>query len=209
MDRLRNLDEFRSSVDEFVKLNPDCSVRDYVESVTLVADRDLDDDTNYVTLATVHAAKGLEFKVVFVVGLEDGIFPNSRAKYDDKEMEEERRLMYVAVTRAQERLYLTHARNRYMYGQQKPTMTSEFFTDVDDFVKPKETDNPKVSSFSGIGCGIKNTNTSKFAKGQKVRHKVFGDGVIILMKGDMADVAFKGVGIKTLSLKFAPLEVIE
>lgn len=208
IDRIRNLDEFMNSVEEFVKQNPGCTVRDYVESVTLVADRDVDDDSNYVTLATVHAAKGLEFKVVFVVGLEDGIFPNGRAKFDMVEMEEERRLMYVAVTRAQERLYLTHARNRYMYGQSKPTIPSEFFSDVDDFVKPKESVVSKPVFSTGLTCNEKNKNISKFEKGQKVKHKVFGEGVIILIKGENADVAFKGVGIKTLSLKFAPLEVI-
>ena len=208
MDRVRNLDEFMNSVEEFVKQNPGCTVRDYVESVTLVADRDVEDDSNYVTLATVHAAKGLEFKVVFVVGLEDGTFPNSRAKYDVGEMEEERRLMYVAVTRARERLYLTHARNRYMYGQSKPTIPSEFFSDVDDFVKPKENVVLKQSISNGLSCNEKNKNITKFEKGQKVKHKVFGEGVIILIKGENADVAFKGVGIKTLSLKFAPLEVI-
>ncbi|MBQ9716242.1 MAG: UvrD-helicase domain-containing protein [Clostridia bacterium] len=208
IDRIRNLDEFMNSVEEFVKQNPGCTVRDYVESVTLVADRDVDDDSNYVTLATVHAAKGLEFKVVFVVGLEDGIFPNGRAKFDVVEMEEERRLMYVAVTRAKERLYLTHARNRYMYGQSKPTIPSEFFSDVDDFVKPKESVVSKPVFSTGLTCNEKNKNISRFEKGQKVKHKVFGEGVIILIKGENADVAFKGVGIKTLSLKFAPLEVI-
>ena len=198
-----------TTIEEFVKQNPGCSVRDYIESVTLVADSEVDDDSNYVTLATVHAAKGLEFKVVFVVGLEDGIFPNSRAKIDDSELEEERRLMYVAVTRAKERLYLTCAKNRYMFGQSKPTLISEFFSDVDDFVKPKENvvSRPVVQS-NGLTCNAKNSNLSKFEKGQKVRHRVFGEGVIILIKGENADVAFKGVGIKTLSLKFAPLEVI-
>ena len=123
-------------------------------------------------------------------------------------MEEERRLMYVAVTRARERLYLTYARNRYMYGQSKPTIPSEFFSDVDDFVKPKENVVLKQVVSNGLSCDEKNKNINKFEKGQKVKHKVFGEGVIILIKGENADVAFKGVGIKTLSLKFAPLEVI-
>ncbi len=204
-DRLMNLDEFMNSVNEFIKSNPDCTVRDYVESVTLSADRETDDETEYVTLATVHSAKGLEFKVVFIVGLEDGIFPNSRVRYDNAEMEEERRLMYVAITRARERLYLTYARNRYMYRQSKPTAPSEFFSDVDKIV------NPKVNfekNETPANCGVKNTNLSKFQKGQRVRHKVFGEGVIICINGENADVAFKGIGVKTLALKFAPLEVV-
>lgn len=204
-DRLMNLDEFMNSVNEFIKLNPDCTVRDYVESVTLSADRDLDDDSEFVTLATVHSAKGLEFKVVFIVGLEDGIFPNSRARYDNAEMEEERRLMYVAITRACERLYLTYARNRYMYGQTKPTAPSEFFSEVDKAVNQKAKSGKPILD---VNCGVKNTNLSKFHKGQKVKHKVFGEGVIICINGENADVAFKGIGVKTLALKFAPLEVV-
>lgn len=206
VDRLMNLDEFMNSVDEFVKQNPNCTVRDYIESVSLVSDRETDDSTDYITLATVHAAKGLEFKVVFVVGLEDGIFPNARARFDDNEMEEERRLMYVAVTRAEERLYLTRARNRFMYGATKPTMPSEFFKDIDEFVNPKAA--AAETRQKSPDCGVKNDNLAKFQKGQKVRHKVFGDGVIICINGENADVAFKGVGVKTLALKFAPLEVV-
>ena len=207
MDRLMNLDEFMNSVTEFVAQNQGCTVRDYVESVTLSADRTIDDDGDYVTLATVHAAKGLEFRVVFVVGLEDGIFPNSRARYDDGEMEEERRLMYVAVTRAEERLYLTRARNRFMYGATKPTMPSVFFTDVENFLNPQKTAEKPVSS--AADCGVKNANLGKFKKGQRVRHKVFGEGVIICINGENADVVFSGIGVKTLALKFAPLEVVE
>ena len=95
-----------------------------------------------------------------------------------------------------------------MYGQSKPTIPSEFFSDVDDFVKPKESVVSKPVFSTGLTCNEKNKNISRFEKGQKVKHKVFGEGVIILIKGENADVAFKGVGIKTLSLKFAPLEVI-
>lgn len=206
MDRLMNLDEFMNSVAEFVSQNPGCTVRDYVESVTLASDRTLDDDSDYVTLATVHAAKGLEFRVVFVVGLEDGIFPNSRARYDDDEMEEERRLMYVAVTRAEERLYLTRARSRFMYGVTKPTMPSVFFTDVENYLNPKKTAESVAPS---VNCGVKNADIAKFKKGQRVRHKVFGEGVIICINGENADVVFSGIGVKTLALKFAPLEVVQ
>ncbi len=205
-DRLMNLDEFINSVDEFVKQNPEATVREYIESVMLVSDLEGNlEDEQCVTMATVHAAKGLEYKVVFVVGLEDGVFPASRAKYDDGEMEEERRLMYVAVTRAQERLYLTRARNRFLHGQSKPTIPSVFFTEIDDALSNKTEIKPQVSA----DCGVKNTNLTKFQKGQKVRHKVFGEGVIITIKGENADVIFKGIGVKTLALKFAPLEVIE
>lgn len=205
IERLMNLDEFLNSVEEFVRQNPECTVADYVESVTLVSDREKDESSDYVTLSTVHAAKGLEFKVVFVVGLEDGVFPLSRAKYDNSEMEEERRLMYVAVTRAKERLYLTWARNRYMYGKTKPSVRSEFLSCVEDVLNPKRMEETKPA----MDCSVKNSDLAKFKKGQRVRHKTFGEGVIICINGGNADVAFKGIGVKTLALKFAPLEVVE
>ncbi len=207
MDRLMNLNEFMNSVTEFVSQNENCTVSDYIESVTLSADRTTDDSNDYVTLATVHAAKGLEFKVVFIVGLEDGIFPNYRAQSDNNEMEEERRLMYVAVTRAKERLYLTCTRSRFLYGFKRATTMSEFFIDVEFFLGSQK--GAKKPAAEAKDCGVKNDDINKFRPGQSVRHKVFGEGTIICIKGENADVAFRGVGVKTLALKFAPLEVIQ
>jgi DNA helicase-2/ATP-dependent DNA helicase PcrA len=113
---------------------------DYLNQVTLSSDTDEMDDGNYVTLATVHAVKGLEFKCVFICGLEENILPVSRAVNNDEDMEEERRLMYVAITRAKERLYLTRSKSRYLYGKREPTMRSRFLKELASEVElPKET----------------------------------------------------------------------
>lgn len=125
--RLENVKELINSVHEFVKNNPESTLFDYLQTVSLYSDTDDMNDDNAVTLTTVHSAKGLEFPVVFVVGLEDGIFPSLRQNENGSEhMEEERRLMYVAVTRAKRRLFLTYARSRYMYGETRYGVPSRF-----------------------------------------------------------------------------------
>ncbi len=123
--KLANLDEFIASVDEFARLNPTATLDEYLNSVTLASDLDEMDGGDYVTLATIHAVKGLEFKNVFICGLEEGIMPSSRAESDGKSTEEERRLMYVAITRARERLYLTRSKSRYLYGRRDLTAASK------------------------------------------------------------------------------------
>lgn len=128
--KLANLDEFISSVDDFAKLNQGATLDDYLASVTLYSDTEEMDNGNYVTLATIHAVKGLEFKNVFMVGLEDGIMPSSRSDSDKKSLEEERRLMYVAITRAQKELYLTRSCSRYLYGHREVTKPSRFVMEL-------------------------------------------------------------------------------
>lgn len=128
--KLANLDEFIASVDEFARLNPTATLDEYLNSVTLASDLDEMDGGDYVTLATIHAVKGLEFKNVFICGLEEGIMPSSRAESDEKSTEEERRLMYVAITRARERLYLTRSKSRYLYGRRDLTAASKFIKEL-------------------------------------------------------------------------------
>ncbi len=128
--KLANLDEFIASVDDFVRLNPEATLDEYLNQVTLSSDVDDMDDGNYVTLATIHAVKGLEFPVVFICGLEDGIMPSSRAEADGRDLEEERRLMYVAITRAQERIYLTRSKSRYLYGHRAVSTPSRFILEL-------------------------------------------------------------------------------
>lgn len=128
--RLENLNELVGSVREFVSKNPSAKLEDYLQMITLYSDTDDMNDDNNVTLATVHSAKGLEFPVVFVVGLEDGIFPSLRQNENNSDhMEEERRLMYVAVTRARKLLYLTYAKSRYLYGDTKYGIPSRFLNE--------------------------------------------------------------------------------
>ncbi len=130
INKRANIEEFITSVDDYCKLNPEATLTDYLNQVTLSSDTDEMDDSNYVTLATVHSVKGLEFKCVFVCGMEENIMPVSRAVDNDDDMEEERRLMYVAITRAKERLYLTRAKSRYMYGKREPSMRSRFLKEL-------------------------------------------------------------------------------
>ncbi|MDE7083444.1 MAG: UvrD-helicase domain-containing protein [Clostridia bacterium] len=128
--KLANIDEFLASVDDFSRLNPTATLDEYLNQVTLSSDLDQMDDGNFVTLATIHAVKGLEFPAVFICGLEDGIMPSSRLSEDGRSEEEERRLMYVAITRAKEKLYLTRSKSRYLYGHRDLTRPSRFIAEL-------------------------------------------------------------------------------
>ena len=128
--KLANIEEYIAAVDDYSRLNPNSNLNDYLNEITLYSDTDEMDDGNYVTLATIHAAKGLEFPTVFICGLEEGIMPSSRAEADGRDTEEERRLMYVAITRAQNKLYLTRSKSRYLYGRREPTRTSKFINEL-------------------------------------------------------------------------------
>ena len=125
LDKLMNIDSFVGAVKEFETLNPDALLSDYLENITLASENDEIGQGGAVTIATVHAVKGLEFKVVFVVGVEEGIFPIQRAT-SNTDIEEERRLMYVALTRAEERLFITHASKRYLYHESQYQSPSRF-----------------------------------------------------------------------------------
>ncbi len=127
-----NLDEFLNSVEEFVRMNEGAALDEYLQQTTLYSDTDEMDDGDYVTLATIHAVKGLEFRCVFLVGLEQDIMPTSRALEEKSGIEEERRLMYVAITRAKEKLWLTRSRSRFLYGRRQPTARSEFVNEIKD-----------------------------------------------------------------------------
>lgn len=143
INKRANIEEFINAVDEYCKLNPEATLTDYLNQVTLSSDTDEMDDSDYVTLATVHAVKGLEFRGVFIVGLEENIMPVSRAVNNDEDMEEERRLMYVAITRAKDRLYMTRSKSRYLYGKREPTMRSRFLKELSSEVEmPQETRRP-------------------------------------------------------------------
>ncbi len=164
INKKANIDEFVNSVDEFCRLNKGATLSDFLNQVTLSSDTDEMNEEDYVTVATVHSVKGLEFKNVFVVGMEENIFPVSRAAYDDGELEEERRLMYVAITRARERLYFTRSRSRYLYGERSTTLQSRFIKEI---FPDKEFESPRSayaeyarrgsafgygSSYSGYGA---------------------------------------------------------
>ncbi len=134
-----NIDEFQNSVDEYVRMNEDAGLSDYLQQITLYSDTDEMDDGDYVTIATIHAVKGLEFDTVFLVGLEENIMPTSRAVDDPNGLEEERRLMYVAITRAKKMLYLTRSKSRYLYGRREPTVRSRFADELKGLIDLPET----------------------------------------------------------------------
>lgn len=224
-DRALNIDELEASVREFQQANPNATLQDYLETVSL--DNDVDDkneiQSDYVTIATIHAVKGLEYKVVFVVGLEEGIFPGSRASYSLEGMQEERRLMYVAVTRAEKRLYLTKTNSRFLWGQYKRNAPSKYYREVEKFLAPpRAVASERQLSDNGFLDKLNNTEPiqkapnqgktsseiKKYRVGQKVTHSTFGRGMILMIKGDVADIIFDNVGKKSLNLRFAPLEVI-
>ncbi|MCM1438116.1 MAG: UvrD-helicase domain-containing protein [Roseburia sp.] len=154
--KLANLDEFIAAVDDYVRLNPESTLNDYLNQVTLASDTDDMDDGNYVTLATIHSVKGLEFKNVIICGLEEGIMPTSRAKDDIAATEEERRLMYVAVTRAKKQLWLTRSKSRYLYGHREMTAPSPFIKEMSGKIKSNEPESSysrrSVGGFGGYGA---------------------------------------------------------
>lgn len=243
VNKLYNVSELKNSADQFEKDNTGATLADYLNSVTLSSDTDGINSEDAVTIATIHAVKGLEYKCVFVAGLDEKIIPTPRSLNDDAEIEEERRLVYVAITRAMERLYLTRAMSRYMYGRREHMIQSRFLKEAQAVLSPPVKQDSKYStgyyektiSYSDNDDGYrtqggyssnyakktisgtkpqenKSVTYSLYKSGTKVRHVKFGEGVVIMVKGQgentIVDVAFKGVGIKSLSLKFAPMEII-
>lgn len=158
--RLENLNELLNSVGDFAKNNDGAGISDYLQMVSLYSDTDEMTGDNAVTLATVHSAKGLEFPIVFVVALEDGIFPSLRVSEENSEhMEEERRLMYVAVTRAQKRLFLSYAKSRFLYGETQYRIPSRFLCECGLVEKPEGYGDGAYSSersFRGIDSFARN-----------------------------------------------------
>ena len=219
--RLENVRELISVASKYDKLEPGMSLSIFLEEVSLIADIDtLDEQNNAVILMTLHAAKGLEFPWVFICGLEEGVLPHSRSLLSPEELEEERRLMYVGVTRAMERLNLLFAKSRMLYGEYHNTIPSQFLSDI----PPELLDDP-TGVFTGGGSpngrdqrSLKNIGekpipvegSKEFCDGDKVRHKSFGEGIIINIVGGIVTIAFKDpkVGVKKLAVNIAPLEKI-
>jgi DNA helicase-2/ATP-dependent DNA helicase PcrA len=160
---------------------------------------------------TLHGAKGLEFPVVFITGLEESILPHSRALYDATEMEEERRLMYVGMTRARQELYLTYAIERNLYGGRQHNPPSRFIADLG----PAAGSRLSEFGFSQPSFSQPATQPSsepryvpELEEGDGVRHQLFGVGTVVELDGDNATIYFKGKGTKKLNIAFAPLEKI-
>lgn len=195
-----------------VKAYQDVGLDGFLEEVSLISDVDTaDGSSDVVTLMTLHAAKGLEFPVVFMIGMEETIFPHSRALYDQSEMEEERRLCYVGMTRAREELYLIYASSRMLYGGLQHNPPSRFLSEIDGDTQLAPGFEDSVGfSFERPARAQEYQNEARYvpelAEGDGVRHQLFGLGTVLEIDGDNATIYFKGKGTKKLNIAFAPLE---
>lgn len=226
--RCENIDEFMNVAAEFDQ-NPDYNgtLSEFLESVTLISDVDsYDEDEDAAVMMTIHSAKGLEFPVVFLTGLEEGLFPGLRAIGNDDDIEEERRLCYVAITRAKEKLYLTKSQSRTVYGKTSPAQPSRFYKEIpkeflqdETPLKTKVKDYRNSRSMSDYFDGKPNYATVNqqeasgdisFNKGDRVEHRKFGEGTVLSVKQFGSDaileIDFDSIGHKQLMAAFARLK---
>lgn len=196
--RLENLLEFKSITENYQKETGTINLEDFLEDISLVADvSDHNDNDNAITLMTMHSAKGLEFKIVFLAGLEENIMPHSMSLQDKDGIEEERRLCYVAITRAKERLYITNAKRRMLFGNTTMNPPSRFIGEIDsNLIEKSENLNEKeVNSFDKEK--YYSTEATNYQSGEIVHHQIFGRGVVIDCDNRFVTVAFeKKYGIK-------------
>ncbi len=242
--RLENLNELLTATEDFQEQNKDATLPIFLDQVALITD--LEQQTNadsgrgesdWITLMTLHTAKGLEFSIVFLVGMEEGLFPHSRSAESEEELEEERRLCYVGITRAKERLILTHAMERRLFGYPQANLVSRFVQEIPeeaiDFVgqeREQASDSfttgdiaPHVPSMrayktvtaftsSPMLASPSTGDSDRYYKGAVVKHSKFGLGTVQRSEGAGDDrkisVSFPGHGVKTLAVKYANLEVI-
>jgi DNA helicase-2/ATP-dependent DNA helicase PcrA len=202
-DRMANVRELVTDAKERV----DMDLAGYLEELSLLSDLDTGNDAqNTITLMTLHAAKGLEFPVVFMVGLEETIFPHSRALFDAEQMEEERRLCYVGMTRAREELYLSSASSRMIFGTTQHNPPSRFLSDIESIEITSPMNSYQSMSSYGSQEQYVEQDAIELFTGDTVKHQVFGTGVVTHIDGTVVTVAFKGKGVKKLNVAFAPLE---
>ncbi len=243
--RMENLDEFLTVTQEFDKQyenqaeedreSPENKLTVFLNDLSLLSDVDqYEEESSEVTLMTLHAAKGLEFPVVFLIGMEENIFPLARAAMEESELEEERRLAYVGITRAEEKLYLTNALSRMLYGKPQYNRPSRFIEEIDPELlssdqpviyknqrisarQPQE--RQRVTAQRNAGSKIVSNKNSAAAEntdwqiGDKAKHTKWGTGTVVKVSGNTKDVeldiAFPDMGIKRLLATFAPIEKVE
>jgi DNA helicase-2/ATP-dependent DNA helicase PcrA len=225
LSRVQNVEELVDSLYEFVSSRleegrQDVKMGDFLLEVSLLTDQDNDKSENNdrITMMTVHAAKGLEFKNVFVVGLEEDLFPSEMSKSSQKGLEEERRLLYVAITRAEENAILTYAKNRFRNGQSRICSPSRFLKDIDPaclhssdlHIRDMSRKWPLAEEIKPLS---KHQDIDGLAVGNLIKHERFGAGKIIELTGEnenaRASVEFESFGKKQLLLKFAKFEIIK
>jgi DNA helicase-2/ATP-dependent DNA helicase PcrA len=228
--RLENIEELKTNLNQFSEQNPEGSLSDFLEEIALFTDLDsLNSEEDKVTLMTIHSAKGLEFPIVFLVGMEEGIFPgNSSINGGESEIEEERRLAYVGITRAKEKLYITNAAQRMMFGNINRNLPSRFLKEL-----PEETIERIDRTVTVTRQPVKSTiqpptfrsrapqvpnvgqqtappsSGMTFTVGERVSHKIFGEGTVLSqqpMGGDtLIEISFDRVGTKKIMANFAKL----
>ena len=232
--RLENIEELKSNIKAFMDAKAEAGepaeLSDFLEEISLYTDVDkLDADADAVSMMTMHSAKGLEFPVVFIVGMEDGIFPGLRSLDNPEDLEEERRLAYVGITRAKEKLYITHAQQRMLFGSTQRNFQSKFIKEIDkdciERIDGTVKTTKKVADDSITAPVHAYTLQSQLASkkieeakknapvqydvGDRVKHKTFGEGTIVSMKpmgnDHLLEIAFDTVGTKKLMANFAKI----
>ncbi len=229
--RLENIAELKTTMAQYEEENPEPSLSEFLEQISLFTDIDnLDQNADYVALMTMHAAKGLEFPVVFVVGMEENVFPSSRSMDSEEDIEEERRLAYVAMTRAKQKLYLTRACERMLYGHTDRNRKSRFIKEIPkELVEKREQEglSQVVSSSSGnageVGTirsmslrqqlNIRKAEKSpaavaqSFSAGDRIKHKIFGEGTVLsatpMGNDTLLEIAFDTKGTKKIMANYA------
>ena len=228
-DRIDNVYELINGAGNYIQENEDATFQDYMDNLALISDIDnYDEDLDAAIFMTMHSAKGLEFPIVFICGFDEGIFPNSMSSFSGEELEEERRLCYVGITRAQEMLHITCARSRMLYGKTSVYKPSRFLDEIpaellditDNTPKMNDRWFPKAehitssaapqSSLLSYGAPSVKTNTESFRPGDSVMHKKFGRGIVIdatPVGNDIHyEIAFESVGTKNLLGLYAKLQ---
>ena len=235
--RLENIEELKSNIAAFMQAKADegeeAKLSDFLEEISLYTDVDkLTADDDAVCLMTMHSAKGLEFPVVFIVGMEDGIFPGVRSLDNPDDLEEERRLAYVGITRAKEKLYITHAQQRMLFGSTQRNFQSKFIKEIDkDYInrvdgtvkttKKKDDDGITASAYTYTlqsQLAMKKIESAKkaasvsYSAGDRVKHNVFGEGTVIssepMGNDHMLEIAFEKVGTRRIMANFAKITKI-
>lgn len=230
--RIENIEELRSTIVAYMNEAEEPSLSGFLEEIALYTEADRDDGSlDKVTLMTIHSAKGLEFENVFVTGLEEGIFPSSRSLDNEADLEEERRLAYVAVTRAKKKLYFTSASGRLLYGQTQRNITSRFIKEAGRELVEKHDNTTLVNNKDeGItamqsaslqqqlarnrmlqkAASIK--TPAEYFEGERISHNIFGEGVIVsvqkMANDALLEIAFDKVGTKKIMANFAKLKKI-
>ena len=230
--RLENIIELKSSMARYEESNEEPTLSGFLEEISLYTDIDkYDPDTDAVVLMTMHSAKGLEFPYVFVAGMEEGIFPGTQAMFDPAQVEEERRLAYVSITRAKKQLYLTDAAQRMLFGQTMRNQPSRFLGEIpqelcetsDETIARRQMVAERIAAMpkkqwitandKRLGVGEKavaQQDTTVFQAGDQVTHKVFGKGLVLSVtpmgNDQLVEVAFEKVGTKKIMAKFARLK---